>query len=99
MKILEPSQTKGSQPLSSKPKPSKKYIRRQRLFVGLSVVLLAAMVIVLLNQFGVISFLRSETTSSLHMITAEGILNDAQTDQPLAHISIIARIFSFETET
>lgn len=99
MKTLEPSQTKGNQPLSSKPKPSKKYIRRQRLFVALSVVLLAALVIVFLNQFGVISFVQSETTSSLPMITAEGVLKDAQSGQPLVHVSIVARIFSFETET
>ena len=99
MKTLETPPTKGNQSSSSQSKPSKKYIRRQRMFLGFSALLLIVLVVVFLNQFGVISIIHTETTSSLPMVTAEGTLEDAQTALPLAHVPISARIFSFETQT
>ena len=98
MKTLA-KKSEGSQPITARSKPSKKYMWQQRMFIGLSVLLLVALIIVFLNQFGMISFLQTETTSSLPMVTAEGVLEDAQSASPLAHVSILARIFSFETQT
>ena len=69
------------------------------MFIGFSLLLLAGLVIVFLSQFGLISFLRLETTSALPMVTTTGVIKDGQTDQPLAHIRVTASIFSFETET
>ncbi|HEU5198161.1 MAG TPA: polysaccharide deacetylase family protein [Ktedonobacterales bacterium] len=99
MKTKERQPSQGNQPITNGPKPSRRYVRRQRLFLGMSLALVVALVIVFLNQFGVISFLHTKTTSSLSMVTAEGVLEDAQTNLPMAHVPISARIFSFETET
>lgn len=103
MKTLEPqTNSKKGQPLkppAKSQKPSRNYIRRQRMFIALSGVLVAALLLVFLNQFGLISFLRSEITSALTMVNATGIIKDAQTSQPLAHVRVTARIFSFDTQT
>lgn len=99
MKTRERQPSQGSQPFTNRPKPTRRYVVRHSMFLVASLVLLVALVIVFLNQFGVISFLHTETTSSLPMVTAEGVLEDAQSNQPLARVPISARIFSFETET
>src|SRR5579885_1921368 len=87
MKTKERQPSQGNRPITNRPKPSRRYVVRHSMFLVASLVLLVALVIVFLNQFGVISFLHTETTSSLPMVTAEGVLEDAQSNQPLAHVS------------
>lgn len=96
MKLLE-RQDKVSRPI--KIRPSRKYIRRQRLFLVGSSGLLVVLAVVCLTQFGVISLLWSQITSTLKMVTVAGVIEDAQTGQPLANVPITAKIFSFETAT
>jgi peptidoglycan/xylan/chitin deacetylase (PgdA/CDA1 family) len=80
-------------------RPSPKSRTGQRLFIAASILLLAALVVVGLNQFGVISFISSKITSSLPSVTVQGTLVDAQTGQPLANVPITAQIFSFKLQT
>ena len=97
MKLLERRRGTVSQPI--KTRPSRKYLRRQRRFFVGSSLLLGVLAVVCLTQFGVISLLWSSITSTLQMVTVAGMIEDAQTGQPLANVPITARIYSFQTQT
>lgn len=97
MKLLERRQDNVSRLI--KTRPSRKYIRRQRLFLVGSSALLVVLAVVCLSQFGVISILWTQINSALRMITVDGVIKDAQTSQPLVSVPVTARIYSFETQT
>ncbi|HLV97586.1 MAG TPA: polysaccharide deacetylase family protein [Ktedonobacterales bacterium] len=78
---------------------SQRYRTRQRIFVAVCAVFLTALAVVCLAQFGLISFIWSSVGSTLPMMTVQGAVEDGQTGQALAHVSIAARIFSFATQT
>jgi peptidoglycan/xylan/chitin deacetylase (PgdA/CDA1 family) len=80
-------------------RPSRRYRKRQHLFIAASALLLAVLAVVCLTQFGLLSFIWSSTTSRLPMVVASGWIEDGQTGQPLANVPISARIFSFQTAT
>jgi len=96
MRTLESPRQKMIQPI--KRRSSRKYTWRQRFFLAASAILLVALALVCLNQFGVISFLSSRTISRLSLVTTSGVIEDAQTGQPIANAPVTARIFSFETQ-
>jgi peptidoglycan/xylan/chitin deacetylase (PgdA/CDA1 family) len=97
MSTLERRRTTGRP--QKKLRPSRRYRRRQRVFIAASVLLFAALAVVSLTQFGVISFIWSTATSTLPMVTVDGVIKDGQTGQPLADVPITARVFSFQTQT
>jgi peptidoglycan/xylan/chitin deacetylase (PgdA/CDA1 family) len=78
---------------------SRRYRTRQRVFVAVCAVFLTALAMVCLAQFGLISFIWSSVGSTLPMVTVQGMVEDGQTGQALARVSIAARIFSFATQT
>ncbi len=97
MKTLALPRSQMNQP--GKSRTSSSYARRRRFFLATSGILLVALALVCLNQFGVITFLWSRTTSSLSMTTITGVIEDGQTGQPIANAPVTARIFSFATQT
>ncbi len=100
MKLLKTRHSKAHLPSTpQQPKPSLPYQRRQRLFIALSVGLLVVLTPVMLNQLGLLFFLHAPVTSTVPMVTAQGVIEDAETGQPLAHVTIKIRNFRFETQT
>lgn len=97
MRTLEPFTGQESQP--GQPHPPRQALRRRRLFVAGSVFVFAALAGVLLAQFGLLSFLQSGLTSTQPMVTVAGVIQDAQTGQPLANVPITAQVSRFEART
>jgi peptidoglycan/xylan/chitin deacetylase (PgdA/CDA1 family) len=97
MSMLDRRHDGARRPLRSR--LSQKHIRRQHVFLGIGSLLFVALVVTLLSQFGVLSFLWNESTSTLQKVTVSGVVRDAQTGQPLANVPITARVVSFESQT
>lgn len=97
MSILKSRPDRMSQP--TRPRPSRKARKRQRIFIASVIFSLAALAGISLAQFARVSFLRSATSSTPPLVPISGLIEDGQTGQPLANVPITARIFSFHTET
>ena len=97
MKLVERTSGNMNRPLKARPSP--KYKRKHRLFLIGSSFLLTVLTIICLIQFGVIPLLHTQISSALQMVTVSGVIEDAQTSQPLANVPVSARIYSFQTQT
>ncbi len=98
-RLLVEIESLHSRLLRARPRLARPYLKRRHIFVAASAISLVAFTAGCLNQFGVLSLLWSRLTTSLSMVTVQGVIEDAQTGQPLPNVALTARMAGFKTQT